>query len=153
MNPQQQYIEDFGLFAEQIGLTRMAGRILGWLLICDPPHQTMHELVNALQTSKSSISTTTRMLITFGMLERVSLPGERRDYYRLVPDLWTSAMERSSQQFTGFRKMADRGLALLANAEPERRQRLQEMHDLYTFIAREFPQIMERWREERKNIA
>ena len=44
-------------------------------------------------------------------------------------------------------------LALLADAEPERRQRLQEMHDLYTFIAREFPQIMERWREERKNIA
>lgn len=153
MNPQQQYIEDFGLFAEQIGLTRMAGRILGWLLICDPPHQTMHELVEALQTSKSSISTTTRMLITFGMLERVSLPGERRDYYRLVPNLWTSAMERSSQQFAGFRKMAERGLALLDDAEPEHRQRLQEMCDLYTFIAREFPQIMERWREERKDSA
>jgi len=149
MNPQQQYIEEFGLFAEQIGLTRMAGRILAWLLICDPPHQTMHELVDALQASKSSISTTTRLLITFGMLERVSLPGERRDYYRLVPNLWTSAMERSAQQFAGFRKMADRGLALLADQTPERSQRLQEMHDLYTFIAREFPQIMERWREER----
>ncbi|MBI3957658.1 MAG: MarR family transcriptional regulator [Chloroflexi bacterium] len=148
MNPQQQYVEEFGLFAEQIGLTRMAGRILAWLLICDPPHQTMNELVDALQTSKSSISTTTRLLITFGMLERVSLTGERRDYYRLVPDLWTSAMERSAQQFAGFRKMADRGLALLADAEPDRRRRLQEMHALYTFIGREFPQILERWQEE-----
>lgn len=150
MNPQQQYVEEFGLFAEQIGLTRMAGRILGWLLICDPPHQTMNELVDALQTSKSSISTTTRMLITFGMLERMSLPGERRDYYRLVPNLWTMAMERSAQQFTGFRKMADRGLTVLAHVEPERRQRLQEMYDLYTFIEREFPQILERWKEENR---
>ena len=82
------------------------------------------------------------------MLERVSLPGERRDYYRLVPDLWTTAMERSSQQFTGFRKMAERGLALLDDTAPERRQRLQEMHALYTFIEREFPQILERWKEE-----
>ncbi len=149
MNPQQKYVEDFGLFAEQVGLPRMAGRILAWLLICDPPHQTMNELVDALQASKSSISTTTRLLITFGMLERVSLPGERRDYYRLVPNLWTSAMERSSQEFGGFLKMAERGLTLLTDDTDERRQRLQEMHDLYTFIAREFPQIMERWREER----
>lgn len=148
MNPQQQYVEEFGLFAEQIGLTRMAGRILGWLLICDPPHQTMHELVEALQTSKSSVSTTTRLLITFGMLERISLPGERRDYYRLVPHLWTTAMERSAQQFAGFRKMAERGLAILTDAEPGRRQRLQEMRALYTFIEREFPQILERWKEE-----
>jgi len=153
MNPRQQYIEDFGLFADQIGLTRMAGRILGWLLICDPSHQTMNELVDALQTSKSSISTTTRMLITFGMLERVSLPGERRDYYRLVPDLWTSAIERSAQQFAGFRKMAARGLEILADEPPETRQRLQEMNDLYTFIGREFPQILDRWREERGTIA
>lgn len=144
---QQQYIEDFGLFAEEIGLTRMAGRILAWLLICDPPHQTMHELVDALQASKSSISTTTRMLITFGMLEKMSLPGERRDYYRLVPDLWTTAMERSVQQFTGFLRMANRGLALLDGEPSERRRRLQEMHDLYAFIAREFPEILERWRE------
>lgn len=149
MNPHQQYIEEFGLFAEQIGLTRMAGRILAWLLICDPPHQTMNDLVEALQASKSSISTTTRLLITFGMLERISLPGERRDYYRLVPDLWTTAMERSAQQFVGFRKMAERGLALLADAPPERSRRLQEMFDLYQFIGREFPEILARWREER----
>lgn len=149
MNPHQQYIEEFGLFAEQIGLTRMAGRILAWLLICDPPHQTMNDLVDALQASKSSISTTTRLLITFGMLERISLPGERRDYYRLVPDLWTTAMERSAQQFVGFRKMAERGLVLLADAPPERSRRLQEMFDLYQFIGREFPEILARWREER----
>lgn len=150
MNPnQQQYIEDFGLFAEEIGLTRMAGRILAWLLICDPPHQTMHELVDALQASKSSISTTTRMLITFGMLEKVSLPGERRDYYRLVPDLWTTAMERSVKQYTGFLRMANRGLDLLDGEPSERRRRLEEMHDLYTFIAREFPEILEHWRRER----
>ena len=35
------YVEDFGLYFEQFGLARTAGRMLGWLLVCDPPHQTM----------------------------------------------------------------------------------------------------------------
>jgi DNA-binding transcriptional regulator GbsR (MarR family) len=75
------YVEEFGLFWEQMGLPRMTGRILGWLLICDPPEQTMTDLTEVLQASKSSISTGTRMLIQFGFIERISLPGERKDYY------------------------------------------------------------------------
>ncbi|RME65683.1 MAG: MarR family transcriptional regulator [Caldilineae bacterium] len=146
---EQQYVEDFGLFAEQIGMTRMAGRILAWLLICDPPHQTLNELTEALQASKSAVSTTARMLATFGMLERFSVPGERRDYYRLAPDLWVGALDRANQQFQGFRKMAERGLALLDGEPPERRQRLEEMYALYAFIEREYPQILEHWRQGR----
>ena len=53
---QQQFVEECGLYFEGIGLTRMAGRIIGWLLISDPPHQTQGDLVEVLQASKSSIS-------------------------------------------------------------------------------------------------
>ncbi len=114
-----EYVESFGLYWEQAGLPRMAGRILSWLLICDPPHQTMHQLTEALQASKSSISTGTRMLIHMGIIERLSIPGQRRDHYRVVPDSWSHIMEeKAKKQFTELRRLSERGLALLEGASP-----------------------------------
>lgn len=74
LKKKQFFAEDVGLVFENIGLPRMAGRVLGWLLVCDPPHQSMLELVEALSASKASISNTTRMLIEIGLIERISLP-------------------------------------------------------------------------------
>lgn len=149
MHPEQKFIEDFGLYMEELGLTRMAGRILAWLLICEPPHQDMQQLEEALQASKSSISTTTRQLIQFGMLERVSLPGERRDYYRVTDSLWTQGLQRATHQFQSFRQLADQGLAILAAAPLVQRGRLQEMRDAYAFLEREYPALLEKWKTER----
>ena len=39
-----------------LGMTPMAGRMRGWLLICDPPEQTAAELADALQASRGAIS-------------------------------------------------------------------------------------------------
>ncbi|MEZ4636017.1 MAG: transcriptional regulator [Caldilineaceae bacterium] len=143
------YLEEFGLFWEQIGLPRMTGRILAWLLICDPPEQTMTDLTEALQASKSSISTGTRTLIQFGFIERISLPGERKDYYRLLPHLWSRVLGAKRNQFTDFLQLAERGLALLPESNAQRRERLAEMYDLYAFMEREYPKLLQRWEAER----
>ena len=150
MKDMHEYVESFGLYWEEAGLPRMAGRILSWLLICDPPHQTMHELTEALQASKSSISTGTRMLIQMGIIERLSMMGQRRDHYRVVPDSWSHIMEeKAKKQFTELRRLSERGLALLERASPARRQRLEEMRDYYVFMEREFPLILDHWRAHR----
>ncbi|CAN5795717.1 MarR family transcriptional regulator [soil metagenome] len=149
MSDQQQFIESFGLFAEGVGLPRMAGRILACLLICDPPEQTMHDLTVALQASKSSISTMTRLLIGFRMVERVALPGERRDYYRVPPDFWERWLEDSVNKIAAFRQMAASGLALLEHESPERRKRLQTMHDVYWLLEEAYPKLVAQWRASR----
>lgn len=150
MEHQQQFVEDFALHMEHQGLPRMAGRILAWLLICDPPEQSMPELVDALQASKSSVSTMTRLLIQFGMVERVSLPGERRDFYRAMPDHWIRQLEGATKAFAGYRRLAEQGLAVLANASEARRRSLTEMRDVSIFLEREFPALIKQWQEERK---
>ena len=40
----------------------MAGRMWGWLLICDPPEQTAADIAEALQASRGAISGTARIL-------------------------------------------------------------------------------------------
>ena len=144
------YVEDFGLYFEQFGLARTAGRMLGWLLVCDPPHQTMDELVEVLQVSKSSISTTSRLLIYIGLVSKVSFPGERKDFYRISEDAWVQGWEAKNNQTTEMKQMAARGLELLPEDETERRERLQEMHDLYAFLEAELPKLTQRWLETRQ---
>ena len=102
---EKNFVEEVGIVFEQTGLPRMAGRIFGWLLISDPSHQTMHELTEALHASKASISNTTRMLIQMGFVERISLPGHRRDYYRIKPGVWYQLTKRKISQKLHIKKL------------------------------------------------
>lgn len=146
------YVEEFGLFYEQYGLPRTAGRILAWLMICDPPHQTMHELVEALQVSKSSISTGSRMLMQGGIIERISLPGQRRDFYRVKQNAWVTNWETRAQTVTMTMDLVQRGLNLLADDPPEQRVRLEEMLDFFAFLQAEFPQILQKYKDQRQKL-
>jgi len=116
---QQRFVEEVGLFFEQRGLPRMAGRILGWLLICDPPHQTASELADALLASKGSISSMTRMLIRLGIIERTVLPGQRRDYFLIKPDAWNAVMKESLTKISEFRSLLERGLEMLEGKDSQ----------------------------------
>jgi DNA-binding transcriptional regulator GbsR (MarR family) len=127
----------------------MGGRIFAWLLISESPQASMAELMEALQASKSSISSMTRLLIQVELIEVVSVPGVRRDYFRIRDDAWTTALkDRLAQAFT-FRQLAAEGLILLQNSSPARKKRLKEMHLMYTFLEREIPLLLERWEKER----
>jgi hypothetical protein len=144
------FVEEIGLFFEQMGLPRMAGRILGWLLVSDPPPQTLNQLMETLAASKGSISTMTRLLIQIGLIERLSLPGQRRDYFRIKPRVWSRLIEQRMVQVTALRCSAEQGLALLEGEGPLVKQRLEEMRDVYAFFERELPTLIERWEAERQ---
>ncbi|MBD2459495.1 MarR family transcriptional regulator [Oscillatoria sp. FACHB-1407] len=133
---------------EQVGLPRMAGRIFGWLLISQPPHQSHSELAEILQASKGSISTMTRLLMQFSLIERVVIPGDRRDYFQIKPNAWAQMTQQRLMQISAFRKLAEQGLQLLASAPSTQQQRLQEMHEIHTFWERELPLLHQRWERE-----
>jgi DNA-binding transcriptional ArsR family regulator len=142
---QAQFVEECGLYFEGIGLTRIAGRIIGWLLICDPPYQQQSEMVEALGASKSSISVALKDLTTLYLVERVSLPGDRRTYYRTAKDLWVRSFRARMHQLTQLRLLGERGLEAL-QGEPEARQRrLMFMRDLNAFLETEFPKMLDAW--------
>ncbi len=149
---ERMYVEKVGLAFEQLTLPRMAGRIFGWLLISESPLISIGELVEALQASKSSVSTMLRLLMQIKLVELVSRPGERRDYYRIHPDAWVNSLQDRLEQAHAFRQLAEQGLAILAGASRERCRRLEEMRSLYALLEREIPGLMELWEEERKML-
>jgi len=144
----RRFAEEVGIFSEEYGLPRMAGRVLGWLLVSDPPNQSLAELSEALMASKGSVSTMTRLLIQLGMVERVSLPGLRRDYFCIKGDE-NEAGAQFLAKTVAMRRLSERGLELMEGKPPRLRERLERTRDLCAFLEKEVPLLVQRWERER----
>ena len=144
------FVEEVGISFEDMRLPRMAGRILGWLFISDPPYQSIGELAEALMASKGSISTMSRLLIQLNLIERFSLPGVRHDYFRIRPEGWHHLAKQRGDQIKVMRQLCERALELLKGEAQGNREWLEEMRDMYAFFEQEFPTLLERWEQERK---
>jgi DNA-binding transcriptional regulator GbsR (MarR family) len=145
LNAELQFANENGLLFEGAGLPRITGRVLGWLMVCEPEYQSLPDLTEALGISKASASTSMRMLIQMGFTERVILTGDRRDYFHLSDDAFANFFRRRVEVIHRLRKNAERGLRVLEGAPPSRRSRLERMHRLFTFIERNIPALVERF--------
>lgn len=141
---QKHFIEDIGLYFEQMGLPRMAGRVLGVLLIADPPVQSLNDLCESLQASKSAISTTARLLLEMGLIERAPSPKPREVSFQFKSGSWPVFIRMHLRLMGSLHQIAERGLELLKDEPGERRSRLQEAHDMFSQIEQELPSLFRR---------
>src|SRR5438128_11431454 len=121
MSPDEaEFVDRMGLFFEQIGATRTMGRLYGWLMICDPPQQSLSDVASTLSASKASISTVARQLQEGGMLER--LPSAARQHrYRITPGGFTHVLNVQLTLMGSGVPAADFGLQLLGDDRAEQR--------------------------------
>jgi DNA-binding MarR family transcriptional regulator len=130
-------------WSKSYGLPRMTGRVLGWLLVCDPPEQTAAQLAEALDASKGSISGATGMLIRAGLVERLHIRGERADRFRVRPEAWDEQVR--DQGVSQARGLLAQGLDALDDQPPARRARLEELDALYAWWESRMPALAEEW--------
>ena len=147
---ERSFIEEVGVVFEQTGLPRMAGRLFGWLLIADPPHQSPAELAEVLQASKGSISTTVRLLTQSGFIERHVIPGSRHDHFRLPADAMQKVINHGLvQEIKMFRSLSERGLDLIKDLPAKRKTWLKEMQSRYNYLEKSFPSLLEKFEKEK----
>ena len=82
-DPIDHFIEQMGFMTQEDGLPRIAGQVLGYLLVEGEP-RTLAEITEALSISKASASTNCRQLADKGILTRVATRGSRADSYMAV---------------------------------------------------------------------
>ena len=92
-----QFIEDMGMIAQGDGLPRIAGKIMGLLLIEDGPYS-FGEIAERLEVSRGSVSTNTRLLENLRVIDRVSKKGERGDYFQLTTDPYAKLLQGVSER-------------------------------------------------------
>lgn len=139
------FADEIGLFYDDLGLPRSWGRVLGWLLVCEPDYQSADDLADGLHASRGSISMATRSLIRMGYVERQTKRGDRRTYYRIRPGTWITVFEQLIQTTTKLRQLAKLGLGLLNDEPAPRRDRLQELHDFTTFYENGCLALIAQW--------
>jgi DNA-binding transcriptional regulator GbsR (MarR family) len=142
---ESRFVEEMGQVLASYGMTPMAGRMWGWLLICDPPEQTAADIAEALHASRGAISGTARLLAGAGMIRRTTLRGDRREYFSAPPETFETFLRGAGRIYHRFREMAERGLDAIADRPPESRARLEEFRDLFAFMEREVPTVVDRF--------
>lgn len=145
---ERRFAEEFGLVGERVGMPRMTARLLGWMLICDPPRQSITDLANALGVSRASVSISTRLLQASGLIRRVGEPGVRGYRFELDPAFFSGQMN-AANPFGLLREVLERGVSVAGGEDDPRAARLREARDFYAFVERAIPEAIERFRVER----
>jgi len=147
------FVDEMGQALASYGMTPMAGRMWGYLLICDPAEQTAGDLADALQASRGAISGTARMLATAGMIRRTKRGGDRREYFSAPPEVFDQFLANAGRIYRYLREVTERGLAAIAARPGADRARLEELHDVFAFVEQEVPAVVDRFLSERAGAA
>jgi DNA-binding transcriptional regulator GbsR (MarR family) len=146
---ESQFVEEMGQFLASVGMTPMAGRMWGWLLICEPAEQTAADIAEALHASRGAISGTARLLGNAGLVRRATKPGDRREYFSAPPEALDSMLQSAASVYRQMRSIAERGLAATTERSEASRARLQEFRDVMAFVEQEVPAVIARFLSER----
>jgi DNA-binding transcriptional regulator GbsR (MarR family) len=145
-DPTTRFTGRMGLLFEADGRPRIAGRIFAYLLVSDGP-RSLDELARALKVSKASVSTNARLLASTGVLERVSRPGDRHDYYLVAPDLFTRSVADRLGRWQRFTEALGEARRTLPIQSPQVRARLQGYEAAYSYMVEAIGQALGRWEQ------
>jgi len=135
-------------YARRYAYPPMVGRVLGYMLVCDPPAQTIAQLSDALLASRSAITGALDVLERIGAVRRSRAAGERMDRVHLD----FSSAQSQGFDVTEYRELADlarEGLQVLKDASPERRATLMEMEAFADWLVERTQAMQQEWEAHR----
>lgn len=83
----QQFISSWGAFGTNWGINRTMAQIHALLLVSAEPI-TQDTIMDELNISRGNTNMNIRELINWGLVDRVLLPGERKEYFQAEKDIW-----------------------------------------------------------------
>ena len=106
----QQFISSWGAFGTNWGINRTMAQIHALLLISSDP-LTQDDIMQDLDISRGNVNMNIRELISWGLVERVILPGERKEYFSAEKDIWKVVRlivkERKKRELEPMLKLLD----------------------------------------------
>ena len=117
-----QFIASWGAFGTHWGINRTMAQIHA-LLMVSPDPLTQDEVMEQLNISRGNVNMNMRDLISWGLVERVILPGERKEYFSAEKDVWKVATqiirERKKRELDPMMKL----LAQLENIDGDKKDK------------------------------
>ena len=83
----QQFISSWGAFGTNWGINRTMAQIHALLLVSADP-LTQDDIMEELHISRGNVNMNIRELVSWGLVERVILTGERKEFFSAEKDIW-----------------------------------------------------------------
>ncbi len=109
----QQFISSWGAFGSHWGINRTMAQIHALLMISPDPI-TQDDIMEELTISRGNVNMNIRDLISWGLVDRVILSGERKEYFTAEKDIWKVATQIIKER---KKRELDPMLKLLAQLE------------------------------------
>lgn len=143
-------IEKFGILQEKAGFQPTAARILGLLLIADKTELTFDEIRSGLNISKSAASNALNLLMRLNKIEYITLPGDRKRYFKSRIEDWKTEMKTHMEGFVTMNCLFKEILSQRHKGDIEFNQSLSELISFLDYVEKEIPLLFQRWADINK---
>lgn len=144
----RRFVLHWGDMGGQWGVNRTVAQIHALLFMSERPLHA-EEIAETLGVARSNVSNSLRELLGWGIVERVPVPGERRDHFQAEGDVWELAKRIAEVRKAREIDPALRTLAACARearddpaVSAEQRRRLNDMHAFTGAVAGWYDQML-----------
>jgi DNA-binding transcriptional regulator GbsR (MarR family) len=118
----QQFVSNWGAFGTHWGINRTMAQIHALLLVSPDPI-TQDDIMNELDISRGNVNMNIRELVNWGLVDRVVLTGERKEFFSAEKDIWKVVKqivkERKKRELEPMLQLLDK----LENVEGDKKDR------------------------------
>jgi DNA-binding transcriptional regulator GbsR (MarR family) len=93
----EQLIQAWGNLGYSWGLNKTMAQIHALLMISPKP-LTTEEIMDELSISRGNANMNVRALLDWGIISRLSVPGERKEYFKSEKDIWSLARQVAKER-------------------------------------------------------
>lgn len=133
------FLSQVAIATEKMGLGANLGRIVGFLMICDPACQTAEEIAAATNVDPAEATGTLEGLAKWGSLDRIAMIEDEPACFALRPV--RELMAERMQFIEDMKDALAEGIKLLG---AEENPLLVEFHDLYQVLQEQLPDALKR---------
>lgn len=133
------FIEKMGVFGMESGMQRSLARVMGFLLVCEPIHQSAEQIASTLHLSSGAVSNAVNALQQAMLVKRVTFPGDRHYYYEFDSTGWKEALTVQLKALPQGIALAEEGMKFSKN-----NPRLIKMREFYLALDAEVEALVKR---------
>ncbi|MEN9548514.1 MAG: hypothetical protein RIR12_1105 [Bacteroidota bacterium] len=122
LEAKQQFISNWGAFGTHWGINRTMAQIHALLLVSPDP-LTQDDIMEELDISRGNVNMNIRELINWGLVDRVVVTGERKEFFLAEKDIWKVVKqivkERKKRELEPMLQLLDK----LENVEGDKKEK------------------------------
>lgn len=93
----QQFVQSWGVLGSQWGINRTMAQVHALLLIAEKPMST-DDVMEGLNISRGNANMNIRELMDWGLVDKVIISGDRKEYFSADKDIWRVATRIMAQR-------------------------------------------------------